>query len=48
MSAEPAGSEGVATEQIQALLGYGDAPDRWHYRSLQSACCDIRKPGGVS
>ena len=23
------------TEQINALLGDADAPDRWHYRSLQ-------------
>jgi hypothetical protein len=35
ISAEPAGSEGPVTEQIQALLGDADAPDRWHYRSLQ-------------
>ena len=34
MSDEPAGSEGAVAEQITALLGDADAPDRWHYRSL--------------
>ncbi|MFU8886225.1 MAG: DUF4055 domain-containing protein [Cyanobacteriota bacterium] len=34
ISAEPPGSEGAVTEQINALLGDADAPDRWHYRSL--------------
>ncbi len=35
MSAEPAGPEGAVAEQITSLLGDADAPDRWHYRSLQ-------------
>ena len=35
ISAEPAGPEAAVTEQINALLGAADAPDRWHYRSLQ-------------
>ncbi len=35
ISDEPAGSEGAVAEQISALLGDADAPDRWHYRSLQ-------------
>ena len=35
ISAEPSGAEGAVTEQINALLGDADAPDRWHYRSLQ-------------
>ena len=35
ISSEPGGSEGAVTEQIEALLGDADAPDRWHYRSLQ-------------
>jgi hypothetical protein len=28
-------TQGAVAEQIQALLGDADAPDRWHYRSLQ-------------
>ena len=35
ISAESTGAEGAVTEQINALLGDADAPDRWHYRSLQ-------------
>ncbi len=35
ISPEVPGSEGAVTEQIQALLGDADAPDRWNYRSLQ-------------
>jgi Domain of unknown function (DUF4055) len=35
ISAESNGPEGAVTEQINALLGDTDAPDRWHYRSLQ-------------
>ena len=35
ISAEPPGSEGAVAKQINALLGDADAPDRWHYRSLQ-------------
>ncbi len=35
ISAETADSDGAVTEQINALLGDADAPDRWHYRSLQ-------------
>jgi hypothetical protein len=35
ISTEAPGSEGAITEQIQALLGDADAPDRWHNRSLQ-------------
>ncbi len=35
ISAEPPGTEGAVAEQINALLGDADAPDRWHYRSLQ-------------
>ncbi len=35
MSAEAPGSEAAITEQINVLLGDADAPDRWHYRSLQ-------------
>ncbi len=34
ISAEMADSDGAVTEQINALLGDADAPDRWHYRSL--------------
>lgn len=34
-SSEPAASEVAVAEQINALLGDADAPDRWHYRSLQ-------------
>jgi hypothetical protein len=34
-SSESAGREGAVAEQINALLGDADAPDRWHYRSLQ-------------
>ena len=35
ISAEPPSTEGAVAEQINALLGDADAPDRWHYRSLQ-------------
>jgi hypothetical protein len=35
ISAETADSDGAVTEQINALLGDADAPDSWHYRSLQ-------------
>lgn len=35
ISTEAPGSEGAFTEQIQALLGDADSPDRWQYRSLQ-------------
>jgi hypothetical protein len=34
ISAEPPASKAAVTEQINALLGDADAPDRWHYRSL--------------
>ena len=34
-SSEPTGPEAAVAEQINALLGDADAPDRWHYRSLQ-------------
>jgi hypothetical protein len=34
-SVETPCTEGAVTEQINALLGDADAPDRWHYRSLQ-------------
>ena len=40
ISAEPAGPEGAVAEQINALLGDADAPDRWHYRSLQLITAD--------
>lgn len=35
ISAEPPVAEEAEAEQINALLGDADAPDRWHYRSLQ-------------
>ena len=35
ISTEPPGSAGAVSEQIQALLGDADSPERWHYRSLQ-------------
>jgi hypothetical protein len=35
ITTEPAGPQAVVTEQINAVLGDADAPDRWHYRSLQ-------------
>jgi hypothetical protein len=35
IGAETPGTEGAVTEQITSLLGDADAPDRWHYRSLQ-------------
>jgi hypothetical protein len=35
ISTEVLGSEGAVTQQIQALLGDADSPDRWRYRSLQ-------------
>ncbi len=35
ISTEAPGPEGAVSEQINALLGDADAPDRWHYRSLQ-------------
>ena len=35
ITTEPADPEAAVTEQINALLGDADAPDRWHYRSLQ-------------
>lgn len=34
ISNEPPEAEGAVIEQITALLGDADAPDRWHYRSL--------------
>jgi hypothetical protein len=34
IGAETPGTEGAVAEQITALLGDADAPDRWHYRSL--------------
>jgi len=34
-SSEATGPEAAVAEQINALLGDADAPDRWHYRSLQ-------------
>ena len=33
-SSEPTGPETAVAEQINALLGDADAPDRWRYRSL--------------
>ncbi|MFO7628964.1 MAG: DUF4055 domain-containing protein [Prochlorococcaceae cyanobacterium] len=47
MSAEPVGSEGEVTEQINALLGDADAPDRWHYRSLQLLTTGDATRGGT-
>jgi hypothetical protein len=35
ISAEPPASKAAVTEEINALLGDADAPDRWHYCSLQ-------------
>ena len=40
IGAETPGAEGAVTEQINALLGDADAPDRWHYRSLQLLTTD--------
>jgi hypothetical protein len=48
ISAEPAGSEGAVTEQINALLGDADAPDRWHYRSLQLLTTGDATMGGTA
>jgi hypothetical protein len=47
-SAEPPASEGAVTEQIQALLSDADAPDRWHYRSLQLLTGDTTKGGTIT
>jgi hypothetical protein len=33
ISAETPGSEGAVAQQVKALLGDADAPDRWHNRS---------------
>jgi hypothetical protein len=48
MSDEPAGSEGAVAEQINALLGDADAPDRWHYRSLQLLTTGDTTKGGIA
>ena len=48
MSAEPAGPEGAVAEQIHALLGDADAPDRWHYRSLQLLTTGDTTKGGTA
>jgi len=49
ISSEPLGSEGAVAEQINALLGDADAPDRWHYRSLQLLTTgDATKGGAVT
>jgi hypothetical protein len=46
--AETPGSEEAVTQQITALLGDADAPDRWHYRSLQLlTASDATKGGGA-
>ena len=46
---ETPGSEEAVTEQINALLGDADAPDRWHYRSLQLLSTgDTTKGGNAS
>ena len=47
ISAEPAGSEAAVTEQINALLGAADAPDRWRYRSLQLLTTGDATRGGA-
>jgi len=48
ISAEPAGPEGAVAEQITALLGDADAPDRWHYRSLQLLTTGDTTKGGTA
>ena len=48
MSAEPVGSEGAVAEQINALLGDADAPDRWHYRSLSLLTTGDTTKGGTT
>jgi hypothetical protein len=40
MNAEPSAADGAVAEQINALLGDADAPDRWQYRSLQLLTTD--------
>lgn len=50
ISAELADRESAVSEQINALLGDADAPDRWHYRSLHLAhhpvCADPQATNG--
>jgi len=48
ISSEVLGSEGAVTEQINALLGAADAPDRWHYRSLQLLTTGDTTKGGTT
>ncbi|MCP9861134.1 DUF4055 domain-containing protein [Cyanobium sp. Cruz-8D1] len=48
ISGEPAGPEGAVAEQINALLGDADAPDRWHYRSLQLLTTGDPTKGGTA
>ena len=48
-SSEPTGPEAVLAEQINALLGDADAPDRWHSRSMQLLTTgDATKGGSVT
>ena len=44
--AEPNGPEGAVIKQITSLLGDADAPDRWHYRSLQLLTTGDATKGG--
>jgi hypothetical protein len=48
ISAEPPGSEGAVTEQVNALLGDADTPDRWHYRSLELLTTGNTAKGGTA
>ncbi|MEB3261771.1 MAG: hypothetical protein VKK94_02305 [Cyanobacteriota bacterium] len=41
-------SQGAVAEQIQALLGDADAPDRWHYRSLALLTASETTNGGAT
>jgi hypothetical protein len=47
IGAETPGTEGAVSEQINALLGDADAPDRWHYRSLQLLTTGDATKGGT-
>ena len=48
ISAEPTGAEAAVAEQINALLGDADAPDRWHYRSLSLLTTSDATKGGTA
>jgi hypothetical protein len=48
IGAETPGTEGAVTEQINALLGDADAPDRWYYRSLQLLTTGDTTKGGTA